>query len=163
MNLADIAKRSGHRDKAMRFYEENLRIDPWDQASLYFLIEYDLENDLAKAEQLGRRLLRSRRNIKASTLTDLGSLFASRNQIGLASLFYERAFKADPSYKEIYLEAGKLHGNLEHWSEAISTWEAGRKLDPSDAKFSELIQEAQRLQSQETGFTIIEKGKLNNH
>ena len=62
-NLADIAKRSGHRDKAMRFYEENLRIDPWNQASLYFLIEYDLENDLAKAEQLGRRLLRSRRRI----------------------------------------------------------------------------------------------------
>lgn len=148
LNLADIAKRSGHRDKAMRFYEENLRIDPWDQASLYFLIEYHLENDLPKAEQLGRRLLKSRRNIKVSTLTDLGSLFAGRNQIRLASLFYERALKADPSYKEIYLESGKLHGNLEHWSEAISTWETGRKLDPSDSRFSELIQEAQRLQSQ---------------
>lgn len=148
LNLAEIAKRSGHMEKAMQVYEEVLRIDPWDIASLYFFIKHNLENDFPKAEQLSRRLLESRRDIKAATLTDLGSLCASRNHIWLASLFYERALKADPSYKEVYLEAGKLHGNLGHWSEAILTWESGRKLDPSDSRFSELIQEAKRLQSQ---------------
>lgn len=148
LNFAEIAKRSGQMEKAMQVYEEILRIDPWDIASLYFLIEHNLENDFSKAEQLSRQLLGSRRNIKAATLTDLGSLFASRNHIRLASVFYERALKADPSYKEVYLEAGKLHGNLEHWSEAILTWEAGLNLDPSDPRFSELIQEVKALQSQ---------------
>lgn len=148
LNLAEIAKRSGHMGKAVQFYEEILRVDPQEPSSLYFLIEHNLENDFSRAEQLSRQLLGSRRNIKAATLTDLGSLFASRNHIRLASVFYERAFKTDPSYKEVYLEAGKLHGNLEHWPEAILTWEAGLKLDPSDPRFSELIQEVKILQSQ---------------
>lgn len=148
LNLAEIARRSGHRDKAVQFYEDILRTDPQESSSLYFLIEHNLENDFPKAEQLSRQLLSSRRNIKAATLTDLGSLFASRNHIGLASVFYERALKADPSYKEVYLEAGKLHGNLGHWSEAILTWEAGLNLDPSDPRFSKLIQEVKVLQSQ---------------
>ena len=149
LNLAEIARRSGHMEKAMQIYEEVLRVDPGDIASLYFLIEHNLQNDFPKAEQLSRRLLKSRRNIKAATLTDLGSLWAGRNHIWLASLFYERALKTDPSYKETYLETGKLHGNLGHWPEAILTWESGRKLDPLDSRFSELIQEAKRLQSQE--------------
>ena len=148
LNLAEIAKRSGHMGKAVQFYEEILRVDPQEPSSLYFLIEHNLENDFSRAEQLSRQLLGSRRNIKAATLTDLGSLFASRNHVRLASVFYERAFKTDPSYKEVYLEAGKLHGNLEHWPEAILTWEAGLKLDPSDPRFSELIQEVKILQSQ---------------
>lgn len=156
LNLAEIAKRSGQMEKAVQVYEDILRIDPRDIASLYFLIEHNLENDFRKAEQLSHRLLKSRRNITAATLTDLGSLCAIHNHIWLASLFYERAFKADPSYKETYLETGKLHGNLGHWSEAILTWESGRKLDPLDPRFSELIQEAKRLQSQrsDSPFTI---------
>ncbi|MBI5149667.1 MAG: tetratricopeptide repeat protein [Candidatus Omnitrophica bacterium] len=148
LNLAETAERSGRVEKAIQIYEEILRVDPGNISGLYFLIEHNLGNDISKAEQLSRRLLNSRRNVQAATLTDVGSLFAGRNHIRLASLFYERALKTDPSYKEVYLESGKLHGNLGHWPEAISTWEAGLELDPADSRFSELIREAKRLQSQ---------------
>ena len=40
-----------------------------------------------------------------------------------------------PDYKDAYLNAGTLLGNLGKYDEAIHLWELGLRIDPADQRF----------------------------
>lgn len=149
LNLATLYRKKGRSDAAIGLYEQIAVRFPHHKESLYSLVELYLEKKEAKrAIQAAQKILPKENN--AELLTNLGSILAKNNLVDAAIIFYEKALRVDPKYKEVYIELGKFFGNMDRFYEAINIWKEGASLDPADPRFPELIQEAERLEKQLT-------------
>ena len=72
---------------------------------------------------------------------------AQNNAVDVAIDSYIKAMRVAPDYKEAYLAAGTLLGNVGQYDQAIHLWELGLKIDPLDQRFKQDIAEAIRLKS----------------
>ena len=95
------------------------------------------------AVALGKKILQQKHH--ADYLTKIGSLFASRNFTNLARAIFARAMETDPDYPWVYLELGKLYGNLDEFDEAIYSWNEGLKVAPEEKIFIQYIHEAEAM------------------
>jgi len=144
LNPAELPIQEGSPEEAVKYYEKNLLTNANEENSLFGLAQAYLM--MGKAEEAlvhGKHLLDFSHD--ARILTNLGSLFAQYQYNNMAFACYIKAQKEDNFYKEVYLELGKLYGNLEKFNQAISVWQDGLLVDPNDSRFKDLILRAQQL------------------
>jgi len=143
-NLIEIYSTQGNIAQAIELSEECLRIDPGNERILYGLITfYFAEHQKDKALQTGKKFLK--RGMTLERLTGAAGLFAQNNFTNMAFAFYDRALLADPGNKNVYLELGKLYGNLGEFENAIAIWQEGKRLAPGEPQFDELMSQAEEL------------------
>jgi protein O-mannosyl-transferase len=146
LNLAYIYEKESNYKEAVRIYNENLNIVPYEERSLLALVEDYLRwGDAISAGKYSRLLIEH--STDPVILTELGSLLAGSGQFSLASDAFSQALRMDPKYKLAYLEAGTLLANAQKYSEAIRLWQIGEGIDPKDQRFKDNIAEATALQS----------------
>ncbi len=144
LNLARLYEETNRPELANDLYEQLIRIYPHEKKILFSLLKlYLKEYQKQKASDLITYILQGNKDVVF--LTNVGSLLASENYHSLAMVVYEKVLSINPKYKEVYLELGKLYGNLGHWEEAILIWQDGKKRDPLDLRFDELIQRTESL------------------
>jgi protein O-mannosyl-transferase len=146
LELAAIEEKQGQREKALAYYEDNLRIAPHDGDTLLALLRFYLKiNDRRKVADTSGELLQYNRD--SAILTMAAENLAANKHVPLAFKTFEKALRANPKDKEIYLEFGKLLGNLERFDDAIGVWQEGSRLDPKDRRFGTLIGQAEALRT----------------
>ena len=72
---------------------------------------------------------------------------AQNGAVDIALDSFIKALRVAPDYKEAYLEAGTLLGNLGQYDKAVHIWELGSRIDPSDQRFKNDIAKAIELKS----------------
>ena len=150
LNLAKVYIEKKEYLKAINLYEEIHQDYPHDRHSLLGLLKLYLEqNEKNKVFETANKILKEIK--EPACLTESGSLCASRGFNSLAMAFYAKSLRVNPKYKEAYLELGKFYGNLEQFNRAIVLWQDGSKIDPTDQRFTELIQRALELQALPAG------------
>lgn len=144
MNLASLHAQNGYYDQAIKVYKNILTLNANNHEATFGLLKAYLA--LGQKENVARLIdipLRKGKDVRK--LVQLGSLFAENYLYDTAFLFFERARSLDPFYGELYLELGKAYGNLEKFDFAIQVWEEGKRVDPNDHRFDELISKAKEL------------------
>ncbi len=144
LNLASVYRSEKKYDEALNLYQENLRINPKDKNTLTLLFTLYLDfKDFSKATQIGMRLFKL--DLSAAESTSLGSLLGSNNLNELAYAFFMKAYQADSSFKDVYLELGKWYGNRGQMKIAKELWQEGSTLDPQDQRFFECLKQAENF------------------
>jgi Flp pilus assembly protein TadD len=144
LNLVLMYKRNGEYSKAVSLLEENRRLNPEDDRTLFYLIEvYLASGKKPQALDLGKKILMNTSDADQSA--SLGSLFAQHLFSNMAFSFYFKALQIDPHNKNAFLEIGKLYGNLGQFNRAIVFWQEGLRYHPAEKSFMELIAEARKL------------------
>lgn len=102
--------------------------------------------ELGKKEEvrvLAENILKESHDLEL--LMETAAFFRDKNNFKTAFIFYSRILSLNKYYKPVYLELGKLYGNLEQFNRAIIVWQDGLKIDPADQRFKDLIMQAQAL------------------
>ena len=146
LELAAIEVKAGRRDAALNYYKANLAVAAHDGETLLALLRLDISrHDLDGAMDTVQDLLRYNRD--SATLTVAAELLAQQGSSDLAFEVFKRALSVNPKDKEIYMELGKLLGNMDRFEDAIRVWQEGAALDPQDLRFEMLIRQAKDLRT----------------
>ncbi|MBF0521833.1 MAG: tetratricopeptide repeat protein [Candidatus Omnitrophica bacterium] len=143
-NLAQLYTLKGNFYKGLMLYHKIIQKYPNRYNVLYSLSDVYLNHKRYKMVTLiAKRVLSICQD--ANTLTDLGSIYASRNLNETALNFFEKSLKLDSNNAKTYFEAGSLAGNLGLLDQAIALWEKGLRIDPSNQKIKTNIIKAKNL------------------
>ena len=156
LNLASLYRREENTKEVISICEEVL--ENWSHGNdcHYFLVEaYLNEKEKHKAIDIGKKMLGRVEN--SEILTSAGSLFAGKGLVDMAFDLFRKVLKKDPRYKNLYLELGKLFGNIGDFDRAIGLWEEGLRYHPDEERFKILIQEATRLKENQTKRNLTPK------
>lgn len=150
LKLAFFARQEGRFKDAEALYKENLANIPRHGPTLFDLADlYRANKDVGAFLRTAKEIINFDKD--SFILTSIASILAMEGHIHLAFDAFNRALSVDPQNKEIYLELGKLMGNLNRFDDAIRTWQSGVALDPEDPRFKMLISQAEALKLQEVG------------
>ena len=138
LNLAYIFEKESNYRKAVRLYNENLNIVPYEERSLLALVEDGVQSgDEASVKKYSPLIIEHVQN--PAVLTELGSVLAGSGLISMASDAFGQAIRVNPRYEQAYLEGGKLLANTGKYKEAIRVWQIGESVDPNDPGFRDNI------------------------
>lgn len=147
LKLAWFARQEGRDKDAEALYKENLAVIPHHGQTLFELADlYRARKDVPAFLTAADEIVKFNKDV--SILTSIGSILAMEGHVHSAYEAFNRALRVDPQDKEIYLELGKLLGNLNRFDDAIRTWQSGAALDPQDPRFKLLIGQAEALKFQ---------------
>jgi tetratricopeptide (TPR) repeat protein len=147
LGLASIKVQAGDLDAALKYYQENLRAVPHQSETLVALLRLYLDRrEQERAVTIFNELLQYSRD--SGVLGVVGDLLAQHGYTPLALKAFERALLVNPKDKEVYLELGKLLGNLNQFDDAVRVWQEGAALDSQDPRFGALIAQAKALKAQ---------------
>ncbi|MBF0484025.1 MAG: glycosyltransferase family 39 protein [Candidatus Omnitrophica bacterium] len=130
--------------EAASLYEVVIDVDPsQDKVKINLLdcyLRVDGYSQKAKSFMLQLSKLRS-----ADVLTSVGSLLAKSGYVVDALDFYHKAITVDPKFFRVYMELGKLLGNMNRFDDAIKVWREGEKFTNNLQEFELLIKQAKEL------------------
>ena len=150
LSLGELYQSQGRREEAAKAFEESFKIDPGDERVIFEVAKNDWQTgNKVRAVSLSKKFFFSSRD--ASRLTNLGSFAAQNGYTDLAFALFNRAIASDPDYPDVYLEVGKLYGNKDEFSQAITMWQKGLKIAPADGRFRELILKAKEFEKEQQG------------
>lgn len=153
LNLARIAIIRQDYPAAFLLYGENLGIAPNEPRSLELYVT--ALADAGEHEKLEAMVLEILKRCQdAAVLTDIGNVAAQKRLYVIALDLYTQALRIEPKYAPVYVHAGVLLANLNHFDRAIGLWEQALAIDPADEQVAQLIRQAkaERQELKGSGF-----------
>jgi tetratricopeptide (TPR) repeat protein len=145
-NLAIVYKEQNKYLQAEKLYIDNLALDPNHYQSLYSLLDlYMRENRKEKLIELGRRIVKTNRDVEA--LLRFGSALAENNYSEIAIAFLTQAIQLDSQCKIAFVLLGNIYGNYQKFDKAIAFWQEALKIDPHDAALRNQIEKVKDLET----------------
>ncbi|MBF0478145.1 MAG: tetratricopeptide repeat protein [Candidatus Omnitrophica bacterium] len=132
---------------AEKLYEKALEIEPAEEGlKLNLLKLYYNEKNIEKFKSYSEQLIKEVND--KNNLVSAGDVCALANQVMLAVDFYTKAVKVDPAYALVYVEFGKLLGNMGRFDDALMTVRMGLKMNPNHSQLLQLMREIRQWQAE---------------
>ncbi len=146
LSLARIFLKDSQYKQAIDLCLKNLDIVSDDPDTLSLLIDiYNQKKDIVNLKKYAYRVIHHEAD--PEILTKLGVIMGQNGILDTALDCFIKAMRVAPDYKDAYLNAGTLLGNMGQYDKAIHIWELGSKIDPSDKRFKKDIAKAVTLKS----------------
>ena len=138
LNLALTYVKESKFNEAIKLYQENLDIVPFEEQSLFNLVHaYAQIGNLTKVKECSQLMIEHSRS--SFYLTQLGGLLDGLGQFLLSFEAFDQAVHIDPEYSDAYLSMGNLFAGLRKYKEAIHIWQIGQGIAPKELRFKENI------------------------
>ncbi len=141
LSLAKVFLKDSQYKQAIDLCLKNLDIVSDDPDTLSLLIDiYNQKKDIVNLKKYAYRVIHHEAD--PEILTKLGVIMGQNGILDTALDCFIKAMRVAPDYKDAYLNAGTLLGNMGQYDKAIHIWELGSKIDPSDKRFKNDIAKA---------------------